>query len=105
MKSPLARNLKPNLRKIAQPEPLYYLSGLINSLQSENRNDYFVQLYKEHFNQSFQALQYCRGLVKPHVSQFKAKPVFLKKRESHKSMKNIKYFFCLNENNFKKIIL
>ena len=52
-----------------------------------DEKDYFSQIYREHFMQSFQAMAFCK-FVKPADPKILAqKKVFLTKRETHKGNK------------------
>lgn len=85
-------NKKPNIivKKIAF---FYYSSSLAASYRSADLCDYFVQLYKEHFTQTFQALNYCKGLTSPDLEQqIEQKKVILTKRKSHKSTIFYKFY-------------
>lgn len=85
-KTPLINEKRRNLLKSTANDPkdklksLYYFSSLLYHIQNDNVADYFTQLYKEHFAQTFQALQYCKNLIKKNDFP---KPVILKKRDTH----------------------
>ena len=79
-------NIKPPLEK---KKFIYYSTNLALSYKMADSNDYFLQLYKEHFSQTFQALSYCKGIRQIEIEQIEEKKVFLKKRESHLSKNNI----------------
>ena len=79
-------NIKPAPEK---KKFIYYSTNLALSYKMADSNDYFLQLYKEHFSQTFQALSYCEGIRQAEIDQIEEKKVFLKKRESHLSKINI----------------
>lgn len=79
-------NIKPPPEK---KKFIYYSTNLALSYKMADSNDYFLQLYKEHFSQTFQALSYCKGIRQTEIEQIEEKKVFLKKRESHLSKNNI----------------
>ncbi len=56
-----------------------------NSFRFPNQSDYFNQIYREHFIQSYHALGFCKMLknVDPHVLE--SKKVLLKKKEKRKN--------------------
>ena len=43
--------------------PTYYMSGLEKYHRVDDTSDYFCKLYREHFIQSVQAMQFCRNLL------------------------------------------
>lgn len=81
-------NIKPPPEK---KKFIYYSTNLAISYKLADSNDYFLQLYKEHFSQTFQALSYCKGIRQTEIEQIEEKKVFLKKRESHLSKTNIPF--------------
>ena len=66
--------------------PTYYMSGLEKHHKVEDMNDYFCKLYREHFIQSVQGMQFCRNLRPVDQNELTKKKVYLKKRESHKGI-------------------
>ena len=68
--------------------PTYYMSGLEKHHKVEDRNDYFCKLYREHFIQSVQGMQFCRNLRPVDQNELTKKKVYLTKRESHKGNDN-----------------
>lgn len=70
---------------VKKPTFFYYSSSLSAAYRSTDLCDYFVQLYKEHFSQTFQALNYCKCLTSPDLEQqLEQKKVILTKKKSHK---------------------
>ena len=76
------KNVKPVMQK---NKFIFYSTNLALAYKSLDSNDYFVQLYKEHFSQTFQALSYCKGIKSIEADQIEEKKVNLKKRETHLS--------------------
>lgn len=61
----------------------------VTSLEKHHRTwseDYFCQIYKEHFIQSFQALTFCKYLRPVDPRMIAQKKVFLPKKPSHKGI-------------------
>ncbi len=75
---------------------IYYSTSLEKHHKNWNENDYFCQIYKEHFIQSFQALTFCKYLRPVDPKVLAQKKVFLPKKASHKGKLRIE---------FRKIIL
>jgi len=73
----------------------YYATSLEKHHRNRNDMDYFCQLYKEHFIQSFQALTFCKYLRPVDPKVLAQKKVFLPKRISHKDKKTV--IFDLDE--------
>jgi len=73
----------------------YYSTSLEKHHKNWNENDYFCQIYKEHFIQSFQALTFCKYLRPVDPKVLAQKKVFLPKKASHKDKKSI--IFDLDE--------
>ena len=89
-----------NIKQIPEKKKfIYYTTNLSLAYKSLDSNDYFVQLYKEHFSQTFQALSYCKGIKQIEFDQIEEKKVFLKKRDTHLRI------FILIKNIFLNIIL
>ena len=57
--------------------PLYYMSGLEKHHKVEDTNDYFCKLYRDHFIQSVQAMQFCRNLKPVDQAELAKKKVYL----------------------------
>ena len=62
----------------------YYSTSLEKHHRNWNDNDYFCQIYKEHFIQSFQALTFCKYLRPVDPKVLAQKKVFLPKKGIHK---------------------
>jgi len=73
----------------------YYITSLEKHHRNWNDSDYFCQIYKEHFIQSFQALTFCKYLKPVDPKMLAQKKVFLPKKPSHKDKKSI--IFDLDE--------
>jgi hypothetical protein len=63
---------------------IYYMAGLEKYHKSYIESDYFCQIYREHFMQTYQAMMFCRYLKTVDPKVLGQKRVFLSKRESHK---------------------
>jgi hypothetical protein len=63
---------------------LYYTSFLEKYHRNYHENDYFCQIYREHFLQSYQAMMFCKYLKPVDPKVLAQKRVFLTKRESCK---------------------
>lgn len=64
----------------------YYTTSLEKHHRNWNDSDYFCQIYKEHFIQSFQALTFCKYLRPVDPRMIAQKKVFLPKKPSHKGI-------------------
>ncbi len=62
----------------------YYMTLLERHHRQFNDNDYFSQIYKEHFIQSYQSLTFCKYLKPVDPRVLAQKKVFLPKRPTHK---------------------
>ena len=75
--------------KVQGREPfIYYMSGLEKAHRWNGENDYFVQIYREHFLQTFQALSFCKVLKPFDNAVLQQKRVNLARRDTHKSKHN-----------------
>lgn len=97
-----SRGLTPSSRDdyspmIIQDKPTftYYVSSLERYHRSIDEADYFCQLYREHFLQTYQAMHFCKFLKPADPQQLKSKKVFLTKRDTHKGT-NLLLFPLLN---------
>jgi hypothetical protein len=72
---------------------LYYMAFLEKYHRNYFENDYFCQIYREHFLQSYQAMMFCKYLKPVDPKVLSQKRVFLNKRETHKG--NI-FFYRIN---------
>jgi len=68
---------------------IYYMTSLEKAHKYNGEPDYFVQIYREHFLQSFQALSFVKTLKVPDTSVIAQKRVHLPKRESHRDKKTL----------------
>jgi len=94
--SPLPRGVRRSTDEVNGADSYtYYVTDLERHHRNWNEADYFCQIYKEHFIQTFQALTFCKYLrpVDPRV--LNQKKVFLPKRATHKDKKTI--IFDLDE--------
>lgn len=74
----------------AEKEPfIYYMTNMARAHRWEGEADYFVQIYQDHFIQSYQALTFCKNVKVPEFSQIAQKRIDLPRRESHKDKKTI----------------
>jgi len=62
---------------------IYYMSGLEKAHRWNGEPDYFVQVYREHFLQTYQALTFCKMLKQADMSVINQKKVNLPKREAN----------------------
>jgi len=76
--------------KIPGKEPfIYYMTNLEKAHRWAGEADYFVQIYREHFLQTFQALSFCKLLKPTDPSVIAQKKVHLPRRETHKDKKTL----------------
>jgi hypothetical protein len=77
--------LSPLLKMLQARESCYYIGALEEALRNPRDDDYFNQLRREHFVQTFQAMLFCKLLkpVDPRVLQ--QKRMFLPRRGNHTS--------------------
>jgi CTD small phosphatase-like protein 2 len=68
---------------------VYYVTGLEKYHRNYYENDYFCQIYREHFLQTYQAMMFCRYLKPVDPKVLAQKRVFLSKRESHKDKRTL----------------
>jgi len=85
------RSSKELLGRNAQDEEpfVYYMSSLDKAHRWNGDQDYFAQVYREHFLQSYQALSFCKTLKPTDPSVIAQKRVNLPRRESHKGKKTL----------------
>jgi len=65
---------------------IYWMTNLEKYHRNYNENDYFAQIYREHFLQTYQAMLFCKYLKNVDPKVLAQKRVFLQKRESHKGI-------------------
>lgn len=63
----------------------YYVSNLEKYLRRYDDRDYFCQIYKEHFQQSFQSMKFCRYMKQTDPKVLAKKKVYLTKKEIYRS--------------------
>jgi CTD small phosphatase-like protein 2 len=68
---------------------IYYMSNLEKAHTWSGDADYFIQVYREHFIQSFQALSFCRYLKPADNATIIQKKVNLPKRDPSKEKKTL----------------
>jgi len=68
---------------------IYYMTHLEKAHKWGGEPDYFVQIYQEHFLQSFQALGFCKNMKQPDPVVLAQKRVNFPQRESHKGKKTL----------------
>jgi len=73
----------------------YYITSLEKHHRQWNNSDYFCQIYKEHFIQTFQTLTFCKYLKPVDPRVISQKKVFLPKRATHKDKRTV--LFDLDE--------
>jgi hypothetical protein len=62
---------------------IYYMTNMEKYHRSLD-HDYFAQIYREHFMQTYQAMMFCRFLRPVDQKVLTQKKVYLNKRETHK---------------------
>lgn len=65
----------------------YYMAGIekyIKNSSPSHENDYFAKIYREHFLQGYQAINFCKYLKPVDPAELAKKKVYLPKKESHK---------------------
>ena len=73
------------IEKDAPKESIYYMTSIERYIRGVDIDDeYFEKIYKEHFLQTYQAVNFCRYLKDVNVAELEKKKVYLPKRESHK---------------------
>ena len=65
---------------------IYYMTNLKKYHREYNESDYFCQIYREHFIQSFQAMVFCKYLKPIDQKVLASKKMILPKRETHKGI-------------------
>jgi len=68
---------------------VYYMTGLEKAHRHSGEVDYFTQIYREHFVQSYQALSFCKMLRPFDPAVIAQKRTNLPRRESHKDRKTL----------------
>lgn len=68
---------------------VYYATNLEKYLRRSNDSDYFAQIYREHFQQTFQAMKFCRYMNQPDAKTLAKKKVYLPKKEIHRNKKTL----------------
>ena len=74
--------------QIAEPF-IYYMTHMEKAHRWNGENDYFVQVYREHFLQTFQALSFCKMIKPTDPAVINQKRVNLPRKEHHKSKPNL----------------
>jgi len=73
---------------------IYYMTNMEKAHRWNGEPDYFVQVYREHFLQTYQALTFCKMLKAADLSVINQKKVNLPKKEAHNKRKENLIFFC-----------
>jgi len=68
---------------------IYYMTHLEKAHKWTGEPDYFVQIYQEHYLQSFQALGFCRAMKQPDPVLLAQKRVNFPKRDTHKDKRTL----------------
>lgn len=63
----------------------YYMTDMKRHLKRYDSNDYFSQIYREHFQQTFQALKLCKFMRNTDFRTLASKKVYLTKKDIHRS--------------------
>jgi len=67
----------------------YYMTHLEKHLRNYDERDYFSQIYREHFQQSFQALKLCKYMKVPDARVLAKKKVYLPKSDAYRNKKTL----------------
>lgn len=78
-----------SVRSRTQEPFIYHMTGLEKAYRWTSEPDYFVQIYREHFLQSYQALTFVKTLKATDPSVIAQKKVNLPRREAHKNRKTL----------------
>ncbi len=74
----------------------YYMTNLEKYLKTPQAGDeYFSKIYREHFMQTYQALNFCKYLKPVDPKELSKKKVYLPKRESHKGTLLLNYHLII----------
>jgi len=68
---------------------IYYMTHLEKAHKWGGEPDYFVQIYQEHFLQSFQALGFCKNMKQPDPVLLAQKRVNFPQRDTHKGKRTL----------------
>jgi len=80
----------PGSRKAQGSSPfVYYMTGLEKAHRHVGEVDYFTNIYREHFIQSYQALSFCKMLKAPDHAAIAQKKVNIPRREINKDKKTL----------------
>jgi len=95
--TPAAATVKKEVQKVAASICQYYMAGIDRYLRNNvnYETDYFAKIYKEHFLQGYQAINFCKYLKAVDPAELAKKKVYLPKKETHKDKKTI--IFDLDE--------
>lgn len=66
--------------------PIYYVTNLEKYHKEFDPSNYFCQIYREHFMQSYQALMFCKYMKPVDQKALAMKKVNLHKRDTHKGI-------------------
>jgi len=75
--------------KVAKDSFTYYMTHLEKAHRWDGEPDYFVQLYQEHFLQSYQALSFIKNVRPTDPAVLAQKRVNLPKRDTHKDKRTL----------------
>ena len=83
---PAAANVKKEVQKVVASICQYYMAGIDKYLRNivNYETDYFAKIYKEHFLQGYQAINFCKYLKAVDPAELAKKKVYLPKKETHK---------------------
>jgi len=84
--TPAAATVKKEVQKVAASICQYYMAGIDRYLRNNvnYETDYFAKIYKEHFLQGYQAINFCKYLKAVDPAELAKKKVYLPKKETHK---------------------
>ena len=63
----------------------YYMTDMKKYLKRYDSSEYFCQIYREHFQQTFQALKLCKFMKNTDFRTLASKKVYLTKKDIHRS--------------------
>ena len=83
----IIQQVKREVQAAASAVCQYYMAGLEKYLKHGIQDsEYFAKIYKEHFLQGFQAINFCKFLKAPDPSELAKKKVYLAKKDCYKGM-------------------
>ena len=62
----------------------YYMASLAKHMKGYDSGDYFCKLFRDHFAQCYQAINFCKNLKPVDQKELAKKKVYIPKRDSHR---------------------